>query len=136
MMCGLTDAATPAVLARAALESVVYQIADVFFAMEQACGQTLNTLCVDGTATQNRWLMQLQADVLQRPLMIQPAAEVSALGAALLAGRALGWWLDDMPAALSGMGERIEPQRAAQQQMQQNYKQWLEAVARCRFQPN
>lgn len=136
MLCGLTDAATPAVLARAALESVVYQIADVFFAMEQACGQTLNTLCVDGTATQNRWLMQLQADVLQRPLMIQPAAEVSALGAALLAGRALGWWLDDMPAALSGMGERIEPQRAAQQQMQQNYKQWLEAVARCRFQPN
>ncbi len=136
MLSGLTDAATPAVLARAALESVVYQIADVFFAMEQACGQTLNTLCVDGTATQNRWLMQLQADVLQRPLMIQPAAEVSALGAALLAGRALGWWLDDMPAALSGMGERIEPQRAAQQQMQQNYKQWLEAVARCRFQPN
>lgn len=136
MLCGLTDAATPAVLARAALESVVYQIADVFFAMEQACGQTLNTLCVDGTATQNRWLMQLQADVLQRPLMIQPAAEVSALGAALLAGRALGWWLDDMPAALSGMGERIEPQRAAQQQMQQNYKQWVEAVARCRFQPN
>ncbi|MCZ7835127.1 FGGY family carbohydrate kinase [Atlantibacter hermannii] len=134
-ICGLTDAATPAVLARAALESVVYQIADVFFAMEQACGQPLETLCVDGTATQNRWLMQLQADVLQRPLIIQPAAEVSALGAALLAGKALGWWQDETPAALVSHGERIEPQPAAKQQMQQNYKQWLEAVARCRFQP-
>ncbi len=135
-ICGLTDAATPAVLARAALESVVYQIADVFFAMEQACGQRLETLCVDGTATQNRWLMQLQADVLQRPLIIQPAAEVSALGAALLAGNALGWWLEDAPAALASEGERITPQSSRQQQMQQNYKQWLEAVARCRFQPN
>lgn len=134
-ICGLTDAATPAVLARAALESVVYQIADVFFAMEQACGQPLETLCVDGTATQNRWLMQLQADVLQRPLIIQPAAEVSALGAALLAGNALGWWQDETPAALASQGERIEPQPARQQQMQHNYKQWLEAVARCRFQP-
>lgn len=134
-ICGLTDAATPAVLARAALESVVYQIADVFFAMEQACGQPLETLCVDGTATQNRWLMQLQADVLQRPLIIQPAAEVSALGAALLAGNALGWWQDETPAALASQGERIEPQPAVKQQMQQNYKQWLEAVARCRFQP-
>lgn len=134
-ICGLTDAATPAVLARAALESVVYQIADVFFAMEQACGQPLETLCVDGTATQNRWLMQLQADVLQRPLVIQPAAEVSALGAALLASNALGWWQEEMPAALASQGERIAPQPARQQQMQQNYKQWLEAVARCRFQP-
>lgn len=51
MVCGLTDAATPAVLARAALESVVYQIADVFFAMEQACGKPLETLSVDGSAT-------------------------------------------------------------------------------------
>jgi len=80
--------------------------------------------------------MQLQADVLQRPLIIQPAAEVSALGAALLAGNALGWWQEDAPAALASEGERITPQSSRQQQMQQNYKQWLEAVARCRFQPN
>ncbi|MCS3602015.1 glycerol kinase [Buttiauxella sp. BIGb0471] len=137
MICGLTDAATPAVLARAALESLVYQIADVFFAMEQATGERLESLCVDGTATQNRWLMQLQADVLQRPLIIQPAAEISALGATLLAGKTLGWWQDGTPlAALAHCGERLQPQAEQQKTMQENYKQWLEAVARCRFQPN
>ncbi|MGB3252446.1 FGGY family carbohydrate kinase [Buttiauxella gaviniae] len=137
MICGLTDAATPAVLARAALESLVYQIADVFFAMEQATGQHLESLCVDGTATQNHWLMQLQADVLQRPLIIQPAAEISALGATLLAGKTLGWWQDGTPlAALANCGERLLPQAEQQKTMQQNYKQWLEAVARCRFMPN
>ncbi len=135
-ICGLTDAATPAVLARAALESVAYQIADVFFAMEQACGTRLDTLCVDGTATKNRWLMQFQADLLQRPLIIQPAAEVSALGAALLAGKALGWWQDgQVPVSLAARGERLLPRSNQQQKMHDNYKQWLEAVARCRFQP-
>jgi len=137
MICGLTDAATPAVLARAALESLVYQIADVFFAMENATGERLESLCVDGSATQNRWLMQLQADVLQRPLIIQPAAEISALGATLLAGKTLGWWQDGTPlAALANCGKRLLPQPEQQKTMQQNYKQWLEAVARCRFQPN
>ena len=137
MICGLTDAATPAVLARAALESMVYQIADVFFAMEESTGQRIDSLCVDGTATKNRWLMQLQANVLQRPLIIQPAAEISALGATLLAGKTLGWWQDGTPpAALTNCGERLEPQLEQQKLMQHNYKQWLEAVARCRFVPN
>lgn len=136
MVCGLTDAATPAVLARAALESVVYQIADVFFAMEQACGKPLETLSVDGSATKNRWLMQLQADVLQRPLVIHSATEVSALGASLLAGKFIGWWQDgETLAELANGGERLLPQSGRQQTMQDNYKQWLEAVARCRFQP-
>ncbi|MCT4703895.1 FGGY-family carbohydrate kinase [Enterobacteriaceae bacterium H20N1] len=136
MLCGLTDAATPAVLARAALESVAYQIADVFFAMEQASGTRLDSLCVDGTATKNRWLMQFQADLLQRPLIIQPAAEVSALGAALLAGKVLGWWQDgQVPVSLATCGERLLPRSDQQQKMHDNYKQWLEAVARCRFQP-
>ncbi|MSE19312.1 glycerol kinase, partial [Pantoea agglomerans] len=104
MVCGLTDAATPAVLARVALESIVWQIADVFFAMEQASGQQLPALCVDGSATENSWLMQLQADVLQRPLQRVPTAEVSALGAALLAGKVLGWWQQgrDMQALQGG----------------------------------
>jgi glycerol kinase len=137
MICGLTDAATPAVLARAALESMVYQIADVFFAMEQATGERLDSLCVDGAATQNHWLMQLQSDVLQRPLIIQRTAEISALGATLLAGKTLGWWQDgSLLASLAHCGDRLQPQAEQQKITQQNYKQWLEAVARCRFQPN
>ena len=136
MVCGLTDAATPAVLARVALESIVWQIADVFFAMEQASGQQLSALCVDGSATENSWLMQLQADVLQRPLLRAPTAEVSALGAALLAGKVLGWWQQgsDMQ-ALQG-GNVIAPREAYAQRMQENYKGWIDAVARCRYQPH
>lgn len=135
MLCGLTDAATPAVLARVALESITCQIADVFFAMEQASGVQLPALCVDGSATENSWLMQLQADVLQRPLRRAPTPEVSALGAALLAGRSLGWWQQgsDM-AALQG-GSVVYPREALAQSMHDHYQGWLDAVARCRYQP-
>ncbi|WP_314921096.1 FGGY family carbohydrate kinase [Pantoea brenneri] len=136
MVCGLTDAATPAVLARVALESSVRQIAVLFFDNEKASGQQLPALCVDGSATENSWLMQLQADVLQRPLLRVPTAEVSALGAALLAGKVLGWWQQgsDMQ-ALQG-GNVIAPREAYAQRMQENYKGWIDAVARCRYQPH
>lgn len=136
MVCGLTDAATPDVLARVARELIVWQIADVFFAMKQASGQQLPALCVEGRATENSWLMQLQADVLQRPLQRVPTAEVSALGAALLAGKVLGWWWQgsDMQ-ALQG-GSVIMPREENAQRMQENYKGWIDAVARCRYQPH
>ncbi len=136
MVCGLTDAATPDVLARVALESIVFQIADVFFAMEQASGVTLPALCVDGSATQNPWLMQLQADVLQRPLHRAPTAEVSALGAALLAGRMLGWWQQGSEMCALQGGSIIAPRTAHAASQQENYQGWLDAVARCRFQPH
>lgn len=135
MVCGLTDAATPAVLARVALESVTFQIADVFFAMEQASGQQLPALCVDGSATQNGWLMQLQADVLQRPLLRAPTAEVSALGAALLAGKVLGWWQEGSEMTALQGGSVIVPRDEAAQAMRENYRGWTQAVARCRYQP-
>lgn len=99
LFCGLTDATTPAVLARAALESVAYQIADVFFAMENAAHHRLERLRVDGGATSNRWLMQFQADLLQRTLIRNHTAEVSALGAAYLGGKTLGWWQDSQQLA-------------------------------------
>ena len=135
LICGLTDAATPAVLARVALESICWQIADVFFAMEEACGTALPALCVDGSATQNPWLMQFQADVLQRPLHCAPTAEASALGAALLAGKGLGWWQqgDDMLALQDG--PIIMPRTHLAQHMQDNYQGWKNAVTRCRYQP-
>lgn len=135
MVCGLTDAATPAVLARVALESIAFQIADVFFVMEQASGVQLPALCVDGSATENAWLMQLQADVLQRPLQRVPTAEVSALGAALLAGKVLGWWQQGSEMQALQGGSVIMPREQHIENMQENYKGWLDAVARCRYQP-
>ena len=134
IICGLTDAATPETLARVAFESIVYQIADVFLAMEQACGHTLPELCVDGSATANLWLMQLQADVLQRPLRCAPTPEVSALGATVLAGKVLGWWqYGNELAALQG-GALIVPEPENAELMAKGYRGWLEAVARCRYQ--
>lgn len=136
MLCGLTDAATPAVIARAGLESIAYQIADVFFAMEQASGCALPALRVDGGATQNRWLMQFQADLLQRPLIRNHNAEVSALGAAYLGGKALGWWQSgEQLAALPRDVEYIEPCTANASAVQASYQRWQSAVARARYQP-
>ena len=103
MVCGLTDAATPAVLARVALESIVFQIADVFFAMEQ--------------------------------LLRAPTAEVSALGAALLAGKVLGWWRQGSEMQALQGGTRVEPRSEQAQAMRESYQGWVAAVARCRFQP-
>lgn len=135
MFCGLTDATTPAVMARAGLESIAYQIADVFHAMEQAAGCRLDALLVDGGATKNRWLMQFQADLLQRTIVRNQVAEISALGAAYLAGKAIGWWKDHQQlSALPREVEYIEP-RAQSAEMLANYLQWKTAVARARFQP-
>lgn len=136
LICGLTDAATPDVVARAGLESIAYQVADVFFAMERAARRRLPALRVDGGATQNLWLMQFQADLLQRRLIRNLNAEVSALGAAYLAGRTLGWWPDNQHiAALKRAVEYIEP-RAETAEMRDNYHLWQTAVARARFQPD
>lgn len=86
---GLTLGTKPAHLARAALEAIAFQVADVYAAMEADAGVPLGLLRADGGASRNRTLMQIQADVLDRPVAVSDAAEVSALGAAALAFSAL-----------------------------------------------
>ena len=86
---GLSRGVKRAHLIRAALESITYQIADVITAMRAHHGFTLNTLLVDGGPTKNDWLMQYQADLLGCPVMRSDVAELSAIGAALLARKAL-----------------------------------------------
>ncbi len=83
---GLTRGATRAHLARAALEAIAYQAVDAIRAMEDVAGEPLPELRADGAATDNRWLMQFQADVLGVPVTVPEVAETTALGAALLAG--------------------------------------------------
>ncbi|WP_233986120.1 FGGY-family carbohydrate kinase [Pectobacterium versatile] len=135
LLCGLCDATTPAIIARAGLEAIAYQIADVFFAMEQASQAALPALRVDGGATQNRWLMQFQADLLQRPLIRNHNAEVSALGAAYLGGKMLGWWEhSEQIAALPREVEIIEPS-TTNHGIFESYQQWRTAVARARLRP-
>jgi glycerol kinase len=77
---------------RAALEAIAFQVKDVFDAMQEATGARLDTLLTDGGASKNDWLMQFQADVLDRQVLRSQTAELSGLGAAFAAGLGCGFW--------------------------------------------
>jgi glycerol kinase len=89
---------TAAHLARAAVDAIAFQVADVLEAMEAAANIKLTFLLADGGATRNDTLMQMQADILGRPVHRSAEQDLSARGAAMLGGLALGWWsgLDDL----------------------------------------
>jgi glycerol kinase len=89
---GLTRGTTRAHLARAALEGIAYQVADVLRAMESDAGIRLKELRVDGGACANNLLMQFQADLLRVPVIRPRVSETTALGAAYLAGLGVGFW--------------------------------------------
>jgi glycerol kinase len=91
---GITRGTTSAHFARAALESIAFQVADLIEAMHGDCGATLPELRVDGGATANNLLLQFQADILQIPVLRPQITETTALGAAYLAGLAAGVWND------------------------------------------
>ncbi len=133
LITGLTDHVTPATLARAALESMAYQVADVYYLMEELSGTSLDAVLVDGGATHNAWLMQFQANLLQRPLIRNETAEVSAIGAGYLAGKALGWWpsRDDL-AHLQRRTQTIEP-NLPPGALDAHYEGWKKAVSRTLF---
>ena len=89
---GLGRSHTAAHLARAAVDAIAYQVADVFDAMQEASGLAFAALHADGGATCNHALMQFQADILGIPVLRSSNEELSAIGASWLAGLALGWW--------------------------------------------
>lgn len=95
-VAGMTHGTKPAHVARATFEAIAMQISDVFEAMQSDIGERLVGLRTDGGASSNAFLMQLQADLLQRPVEGAVVEEVSALGVAAMAFRALGQeWLPD-----------------------------------------
>jgi glycerol kinase len=89
---GLTRGSTSAHIARAALESIAYQTMDVLKAMEADSGISIKELRVDGGATANNLLMQFQSDMLNTNVVRPVITETTALGAAYLAGLAVGYW--------------------------------------------
>ena len=95
---GLTRYVTKAHLVRATLEAICYQTREVLEAMEADAGIALRALKVDGGAVVNNLLMQLQADILGKPVIRPTVRETTALGAAYMAGLAIGFWrsLDDL----------------------------------------
>jgi glycerol kinase len=93
-MVGLTRGSNAGHIARAALEGIAYQVMDVLKAMEADSGIEIQELRVDGGATANNLLMQFQADILRAPVVRPKTLETTALGAAYLAGLAVGYWKD------------------------------------------
>lgn len=129
---GLGRHHTSAHLARAALESIAFQIADVFFTMEAASGIPFKELRADGGATRNASLMQFQADVLGRPLLRSLNEELSAIGAAWLSGLALGWWTSPSDLELLAFTpSRFEPTLDPEKR-DLFYAGWKDAVSKVR----
>jgi glycerol kinase len=103
---GLTRGTTRAHLARAALEGIAYQVSDVVRSMEKDAKIRLKELRVDGGACANNLLMQFQADLLGVPVVRPRVAETTALGAACLAGLAVGFWMDQREIAAQWQADR------------------------------
>jgi glycerol kinase len=103
---GLTRGSTKAHIARAALESIAFQVMDVLKAMEADAKIKLKELRVDGGASANNLLMQLQADLLNVPVVRPKVSETTALGAAYLAGLAVGYWKSQADIARQWQADR------------------------------
>jgi len=109
-LLGLSRGSKRAHIARAALEAIAFQSAEVLVAMEQDAGRPLAELRVDGGAAANDLLLQIQADLLGVPVVRPQITETTALGAAFLAGLAVGFWQDEAElAALWRIDRRFEP---------------------------
>jgi glycerol kinase len=122
LVTGLTRGTRREHLVRAALEAAAYQTRDVLDAMPP-----LELLRADGGMTRNAWLMQFQADVLQIPVEVAAEPEQTALGAALLAGLAVGFWTERRP---THSGARYEPQQP-REAAERLYAGWREALGRA-----
>ena len=129
---GITRGTTPAHIARAALESIAYQTRDVLECMEEDSGMELKELRVDGGAAVNEFLMQFQADILGVPIVIQATTETTALGAAYLAGLAVGFWKDQSQIVTNYRVKRKFTPRMSSKQRESLYRKWKMAVERAK----
>jgi len=132
LLIGLRRDTTPGHIARAALESIAFQVADVLDAVESETSAPLAALRVDGGASVNDLMMQFQADVLGVPVVRPRVTETTALGAAYLAGLAVGFW--DGPDALRAQRQddvRFEPKMSPAERTARRQR-WQRAVERSR----
>jgi len=128
-MFGITRGTTRAHLVRAVLESIAHSTVDVIEAMTNDTRLELGTLRVDGGAARNDWLMQTQADLLGRPVVRPAASELTAIGAAGLAGVGAGLWTGtDELATARGGDVRFEPEPRAKKLVPAQRREWKRAI--------
>lgn len=131
---GLTRGSTAGHIARAAVESIAYQVADLLDAMQRDSGDSVQQLRVDGGAAANDSLMQFQADILGLPVVRPAVTETTAMGAALLAGCAVGFFPDTQNYS-AGKDRRFEP-RMSSSEARMLRDRWNEAVSRSKAWPS
>jgi glycerol kinase len=129
---GLTRGTTAAHLARAALESIAYQVADLLAAMQADAGLRLRELRVDGGATVNAGLFQFQSDLLRRPVVRPRVTETTALGAAFLAGLAVGYWRSRDELSTLWRAEKIFAPQNSAATARRRQDAWRRAVERAK----
>ena len=129
---GLTRGATDAHIARAALEGIAYSVADLVATMESDAGLSITELRVDGGAAANDLLMQFQADVLQAPVVRPTVLETTALGAAYLAGLAVGYWDSIEAIAANWAIDRCFEPRMAPADAARLRERWSDAVVHAK----
>ena len=132
VICGLTRGATKAHIARAALESIAYQSADLIDAMQADSGIAVKEVRVDGGAATNDLLMQFQADVLGVPVVRPVLTETTALGAAFLAGLGVGLWRDEAELDAQWRAERIFEPAMATDRVAELKSSWQRALERAK----
>jgi glycerol kinase len=127
-MVGMTRGTTAAHIARAALESIAFQSAELLLVMDAK----VRELRVDGGAAANNLLMQFQADILGIPVVRPRVLETTALGAAYLAGLATGVWRDESVIAKQWKAERRFEPRLSRGEAERRMGEWRRAVERSR----
>jgi glycerol kinase len=131
-MFGLTRGSNVAQIARAALESIAFQSTELLIAMEKDAGLKLTELRVDGGATANNLLMQIQADLLGVPVARPKVLETTALGAAYLAGLAVGFWKDTDEITKNWQVDRVFTPTLSRERANEMMAGWAKAVERSK----
>ena len=127
---GLTRGVNKYHIVRATLDSIAYQTVDVLSVMEAASGLVLSNLKVDGGAAANNYLVQTQADISGAPVLRPRCVETTALGAAYLAGLAVGYWKDTDEIRQNWAIDRTFSSEISEEDRAKRIKGWKKAV-RC-----
>jgi glycerol kinase len=129
-LVGITRGTTRNDIVRAALDSIAYQVRDVLIAMESDTGHRISELRADGGAVANPYLMQFQADLLDRPVVLPKVAETTAMGAAMLAGLAVGMWKSAAALDKLRQGGKVYRSKMRAELRDQLLAGWRDAVSR------
>ena len=130
MIIGITRGTTRAHLVRATLEGIVYSTKDFLETMRRDSGVDIETMNVDGGASQNDFLMQFQADMLNADVVRPAVSEATSLGAAYMAGLAVGYWDSPQDCYAGQTTDKVFRSQMSSEQREELYAEWMKAVKR------